>query len=466
MSWKRLLLATALVFATTPATHPPVVEARVRKKMSVAETKQHLRKLARRRYSTELRPYTPKRYADHGLEDKLSAQGRRARGLYITPYYLRRYGAKRTARMAKRAHLDAVVIDVKDDWGKVLWPSKVALSQGVQQRLIRDPKKMIEAFHKAGVYVIARLVCFKDNSLPYARPDLSVRFQPKGTRLFWAGAAWLDHYSPEVRDYLIDLALEWQAYGVDEIQLDYIRFPKGKTATWGRWLHQKKDSPTRAQLIASFLDRLDRALKIPLSADVYGLTTLVDGDPRGLGQTIEKMARYVEAISPMMYAAGMTSYFRKGKMTDRVYNIIQCGIWRARQKAPHIALRPWLQAYPDRVPLFGKEFVRRQVRAAERAGSNGFLFWNPRMTNGVAFSALHKLGKRYLERFGTNTDQYKRYRPGRWCKPPGKGNVFGRVRAKRRATSPASAAPAAAAKERPKRPPRARAASEPKRRSQ
>ncbi|MBW2734245.1 MAG: hypothetical protein JRH20_17795 [Deltaproteobacteria bacterium] len=425
--WKRSILGAVLVFVSMSSATSFAAKGKVRKKRSIAETKELLRKLARRKHPVEIRPYTPKRYADHGLEDKLSAQGRRARGLYVTPYYLRRYGAKRTARMAKRGHLNAVVIDVKDDWGKVLWPSKVLLSQGVQHRLIRDPKAMLQAFHEAGIYVIVRLVCFKDNSLPYARPDLSVRFQPKGSRLFWAGAAWLDHYSQEVRDYLIDLALEWQAYGADEVQLDYIRFPKGKTATWGHWLHQKKDSPPRDQLVASFLDRLDRALKIPLSVDLYGLTTLVDGDPRGLGQSIEKMAHYVEAISPMMYAAGMTSYFRGGKMTERVVRIIQCGIWRARQKAPRIALRPWLQAYPDRVPFFGKEFVRQQVKAVGRGGADGFLFWNPRMTNGTAFAALRRLGKHYVEAFGTNTEQYKRHRPGKWCKVPGKGNVFDRV---------------------------------------
>ena len=384
---------------------------------------------ARKKYSLKLRPYTKKTYPDHGLKDTLSPQGRRARGFYLTPYFLRAVGARRTARLMKAAHLNAVVFDLKDDFGHVLWSSKVPLSKlrGVQHHFIKDPKAVIKAFHDEGIYVIGRLVSFKDSSLVYARPDLAVRFKP-GRRLFWAGTGWLDAYAPEVRDYLIDLATEWQTFGLDEIQLDYIRFPKGRTATWGVWLHQAKDKRSREAVITAFLDRMDRALTTPLSVDLYGLTTLVDGDPRTLGQTIEKMAKHVEAISPMMYANGMTTYFRNRKITPRVYAIIQCGLWRARQKAPQIALRPYLQAYPSNVSFFGVDFIKKQIEAAERAGSDGFLFWNSSMRNGVTYRALKRMGKRRMNRYGKNTAQYRKNRPGSWCKKPGRGNVFERTR--------------------------------------
>ncbi|PIE18234.1 MAG: hypothetical protein CSA65_05835 [Proteobacteria bacterium] len=384
---------------------------------------------ARKKYPMTLQPYTPKNYPDHGTKDTLTPQGRRARGFYLTPYWLHRVGAKRTAKLMKAAHLNAVVIDLKDDFGQVLWRSKVPLSKlrGVQRRLIKDPRAVVKAFHDEGIYVIGRLVAFKDSKLVYARPDLAVRFKP-GKRMFWAGTGWLDAYSPEVRDYLIDLALEWQAFGIDEIQLDYIRFPKGRTATWGVWLHKAKDQRERDVLIASFLDRLDRALKLPLSVDIYGLTTLVDGDPRTLGQTIEKMARHVEAISPMMYANGMTSYFPKRMVTKRVYAIIQCGIWRARQKAPHIALRPYLQAYPSNVSFFSKDFIIKQLEATQRGGADGFLFWNSSMRNGVTYGALRQMGARKLNAYGKKTNQWRKNRPGTWCKEPGAGNVFERTR--------------------------------------
>jgi len=386
----------------------------------------------RKLHPLQLRPYQVKRYADHGKVDVISAQGKRARGLYITPFWLKRVGVEQTIRLLRRAHLDAVVLDIKDDYGHVLWRSKTALSAKVQWPIISDPKRMLRRFHEAGIYVIARLVAFKDSKLPFARPDLSMRLTYKPQRLFWAKEGWLDHYSPEVRDYLIDLALEWQAFGADEIQLDYIRFPKGRTGKYGLWLHQKNDKRTRAKLIADFLDRLDRALKLPLSVDVFGLTTLVDGDPRGLGQTLEQMAKHVEAISPMMYANGMTGYFKGNRLTENIYAILQCGLWRARQKTPQIVLRPYLQSYPDNVPFFGPKFIIKQVEAVERGGSDGFLFWNSSMKNRVLVQGLQTMGKKRLTAFGSDPKQHRRQRPPKWCKAPGTGNVFDPVPKKKK----------------------------------
>lgn len=374
-------------------------------------------------FSTELQPYTPKGYPDHGLQDTMPEKGRQARGFYLTPYYFRAAGATRAARAMQRAHLNAVVIDIKDDLGNVLYPSKVPLSLGVQLPLIAEPAKAVATFHKQGIYVIGRIVSFKDSRLPYHRPDLAVRIGPRAERLFSAGANWIDAFSAEVQDYLIDLALELQELGFDEVQFDYIRFPKGYAGTLARWLHQNNQD--RDALISGFLEKVDRALKIPISVDVYGLTTLVDGDPRTLGQTIEKMSQYVEAISPMMYANGMTTYFKNNTVTEKVYSLIQCGLWRARQKAPNIVLRPFLQAYSNSVePLWGTDFIKKQIYAAERAGANGFLFWNATMQNGVAYSALQQMGPQYLATFGSNPEQYKNAAnfPGGWC--PQKGVMF------------------------------------------
>jgi hypothetical protein len=379
---------------------------------------------AKKAHSRELQPYTARKLPDHGLADTMTALGKQARGFYVTAYWIARKGAKQTALMMKKAHMNAVVIDVKDDFGHVTYPSKVPLAKKVSQPYIKDLAAAVKTFHEHGIYVIGRLVAFKDSRLPYQRPDLAVRIGPRAERLFSAGANWLDHYSPEVQDYLIELSLELESHGVDEIQLDYIRFPKGAVTNWATWLHAENDQRDRSTLIGAFLERMDRALRIPMSVDVFGLTTLVDGDPRTLGQTIETMAKYVEAVSPMMYANGMRTYFKNDTVTEHVYSIIQCGLWRARQKAPAIVLRPFLQAYPDSVEsFFGTTFIKRQIEVSERAGSNGFLFWNAGMRNGAAYAALAQLGQKRLEAFGSRPEQWKESSPGGWC--PGRGTVFG-----------------------------------------
>jgi hypothetical protein len=309
---------------------------------------------------------------------------------------------------------------MKDDNGNLVYPTRIPLGEKQRYVLIQDPAAMVRTFHQQGIYVIGRVVSFKDSRLPYARPDLSVRIGSRAQHLFSAGARWLDAYSSEVQDYLIDVAKEVQDFGFDEVQFDYVRFPKGNAGAHATWLHEDK-RVDRASLIAGFLEKVDRALTIPISADVYGLTTLVDGDPRTLGQTIESMANYIEAVSPMMYANGMGSYFRNQRVTEDVVYVIECGLRRARVKAGGIALRPYLQAYANSIESFyGPDFVASQVRAAERAGSDGFLLWNPTMHNQIPFDGLREMKKtaapaRAKKRVGFSSLA--------WC--PQKGDVFG-----------------------------------------
>ncbi|HEX7597032.1 MAG TPA: putative glycoside hydrolase, partial [Polyangia bacterium] len=372
---------------------------------------------------TKLLPYTPKSYPDHGLFDPMTEAGRKARGLYITPMFLFSKGAERTAAIVSKAHLNAVVIDMKDDKGNLVYPTRIPLGEKQRYVLIKDPAAMVRAFHQQGIYVIGRVVSFKDSRLPLARPDLGVRSGRRAQHLFSAGARWLDAYSSEVQDYLIDVATELQGFGFDEIQFDYIRFPKGNAGTVATWLHQDK-RVDRSTLITRFLEKADRALSIPISADVYGLTTLVDGDPRTLGQTIESMAKYIEAVSPMMYANGMGSYFRNQRVTEDVVYVIECGLRRARVKAGGIALRPYLQAYANSVENFwGPQFVASQLRAAERAGADGFLLWNPTMHNEIVFDGIREMKKSAASAPARAKSKHAGFSSLAWC--PKKGDVFG-----------------------------------------
>lgn len=377
-----------------------------------------------KRLGTEIQPYTLKSYPDQGLADVITEQGRHARGFYITPMYLFGLGPVRTAAAMKRGNLDTVVVDMKDDLGLLTYPSKIPLAQKQINVLIKDPAAMVKAFHEQGMYVIARIVSFKDSRLPYVRPDLAVRIGAHAERLYSVGENWLDAYSPEVQDYLIDISLELKSFGFDEIQFDYIRFPRGYPSSHATWLHAGGKPRVHADVIAGFLERVDRAVALPISADVFGLTTLVDGDPRGLGQHIERLAKFIEAISPMMYANGMDTYFRGGQITPHVINLIQCGLQRGRHKAKDIVLRPYLQGYANGVEhMWGPDFVAEQVLAAQRAGSDGFLFWNPTMRNGVTMTGLRSLFAKKAGQGVALLQRRNEHIKAPWC--PHSGNVFG-----------------------------------------
>jgi hypothetical protein len=413
----------SVLLLTLPVVAPAFGRSRITFPYSPCNDKSKLPGCVTKRLGTELVPYTPKKYPDHGLSDTMTEQGKRARGFYITPMYLRGLGPERTAAAMKRGKLDTVVVDLKDDLGHLTYPTKIPLGARHVNVLIHDPAAMVKTFHDQGIYVIARIVTFKDSRLPYVRPDLAVRIGARAERLYATGENWLDAYSPEVQDYILDIALEAQSFGFDEIQFDYIRFPRGAPSAHGTWLHAGDKPASHATVIASFLEKMDRAITLPISADVFGLTTLVDGDPRGLGQHIERLAKYVDAISPMMYANGMDTYFRDKHITAHVIDLIQCGLQRARKKAEGIVLRPYLQGYSNGVEhMWGTEFVQDQVRAALNAGSEGFLWWNPTMRNDTVMQAMRelsagKVGTLLAARRGRST-QIR----GAWC--PMTGNLF------------------------------------------
>ena len=82
--------------------------------------------------------------------------------------------------------------------------------------------------------------------MPYVRPDLAVRIGAHAERLYAVGENWLDAYSPEVQDYLIDIALELQSFGFDEIQFDYMRFPaRPIPRRYATWLHAGEQARAR-----------------------------------------------------------------------------------------------------------------------------------------------------------------------------------------------------------------------------
>jgi hypothetical protein len=67
------------------------------------------------------------------------------------------------------------------------------------------------------------------------------------------------------------------------------------------------------------------------------------------------------------------------------YEIVYLSLSKAEARTglPGSRFRPWLQAFRDYAydhRPFGAAEIRAQIRAAEAAGSNGWMLWNPHNT--------------------------------------------------------------------------------------
>lgn len=279
--------------------------------------------------------------------------------------------------------LNTVVIDVKGDWATMAYPSQVPLAQEIGTAVpgLMDIEEVLEACRDRDIYTIARIVVFKDRLLASARPEWAIDTHSGGLYRDGEGLNWMDPFREEVWDYNIAIMLEAVDKGFDEIQLDYIRFPsEGRVSD--RIYIEEATFESRTRAIREFSAASYRAMEPTpafLSADIFGLTPWVNPDlDMGIGQRIEDFAPYMDYLSPMLYP---TTFNRIGLRSagiqdawlapyDTVYESLVRLLDRTDTK-----VRPWLQHYSVGVPYRMEEFLV-QRKAAEDAGSHGWLFWH------------------------------------------------------------------------------------------
>ncbi|AGK49692.1 MULTISPECIES: putative glycoside hydrolase [Burkholderia] len=283
--------------------------------------------------------------------------------------------------------INALVIDVKGDDGAT--PYRSAARESIGAAAVRrdaapraiDLSALVRALHARGLYLIARIVVFKDDPLAAAHPDWAVRDA--------AGAVWRDRerqrwIDPTVRgawEHHYDLAEEAARMGFDEIQFDYLRFPDANGLRFG----EPNTESNRVAAITGFLmgarARL-RPYNVYLSVDIFGYVCWNSNDTR-IGQRLETLGRTVDYISPMLYPSGF-AWGVPGvrKPTERPGEIVRRSLAKAMRRTglAGVRFRPWLQAFRDYAfdrRTFGADEIRVQIDAAEAAGTDGWMVWNP-----------------------------------------------------------------------------------------
>jgi hypothetical protein len=318
------------------------------------------------------------------------------KGLYITYYGMGSETHRtRAQELLENTELNAIVMDVKGDFGVLPYSSTVqtALDIGAGNvPMIKDWPAWMDWFKARNLYTIARIVVFKDDMLSAAKPDWAVLDSSTGG--VWhdgEGLGWVDPSREEVWDYNIALAVEAAQLGFDEIQFDYVRFPTdGKISRATFAVENTEDN--RIAAISGFLARAQEALSpypVKLAADVFGYTTWREDD-MGIGQKIEKLAPYLDVLSPMLYpstfAHGLPGLPEYNNAIAFPYDIVNKSTLKAveRLKAvnPKLEVRPWIQDFPD-YAFDGRTYttaeIRLQMEGARQAGGRGWLLWDPRV---------------------------------------------------------------------------------------
>jgi hypothetical protein len=314
------------------------------------------------------------------------------RGLYVNRWAALGRKLNDLIGVAKRTEVNALVIDVKDDRGFVLYRSKVPLAREIgadtadghwmssaKLRAVLDTM----AAHK--IYPIARIVVAKDPLL--ARKKLDLAIKRKSDLKPWLdknGRPWLDPHQREVWQYAVDLAREAHELGFSEVQFDYVRFPDEKRLI-SETVYPLANGRTRAQVIRDQLGFVRNALKplgMRVTADVFGLTA-TDTTDMGIGQRWEMFVDQVDVVLPMIYP----SHFARGTYRLRnpnahpyqtIDHALKDAIARSDSVPNAASVIPWYQDYPLAAPRYGAAEIRAQKKAGYDNGFQSWILWNPK----------------------------------------------------------------------------------------
>lgn len=319
------------------------------------------------------------------------------RGVYLTAttMVLPRYQTHLKALKAAGGNM--FVFDAKDEGGIVSWKSKVPLAKAIKadaEGPIRDLKAKVDEAHKLGVHVAGRIVCFNDPILAKKRKDLTVKRAGGGVWLENGYLNWVDPSLKENQDYIIDLAKEMAAAGVDEVQFDYIRFPAQGDTQNARYAFDMKKQQ-KHEIITAFTKRAYEELHplgILVSADVYGIMAWAQPiDVRITGQLLEDMAKHVDVLCPMLYPSHFSAGFAGvANPADQPYLFMHKGLTLMNKKVAGtgVAVRPWMQAMPWKVSSFTPRYIVEQLKAGRDTKATGYCMWNAHNLYDTAYAGM------------------------------------------------------------------------------
>ncbi len=280
--------------------------------------------------------------------------------------------------------LNAVMIDIKDYTGRVSFEvdDPKLLAYDSSDRRITDIKEFIGELHDKGIYVIGRISSFQDSSLVKTHPEYAVRDKAGKVWKDRKGISWLDVSAKPVWDYLALIGFQAYEYGFDELNFDYIRFPSdGNMLDIAYPYSEGKVKSVALKEFYAFLDTTFRPKGIPISADLFGMTTS-NSDDLGIGQILGDALQHFDFVAPMVYPSHYPPKFLGfASPASKPYEVIKYAMDEAVKKA-NIAstspskLRPWLQDFSLGGVDYTPAMVRAQIQATYDSGLDSWMLWN------------------------------------------------------------------------------------------
>lgn len=350
-----------------------------------------------------------------GLDEDLTVENVKAKGVFVTSpiaaynfseenidWYAAQVEAgtddygdtnalERILGLMKATELNAMVVDVKTDDGFVTLDTDLEIIETVDSDFPQSDDNFQALFDYAeanDIYMIARVVTFKDHHMAETRTDHSIQLAEGGVWRDDAGSAWVNPFDDYIWNYVVAIAKEAALAGFDEIQFDYVRFPDG-AASYNPITHfPGREDRDKDEAIEDFLAFATEELEpygVVVSADVFGIITHTwDDSPEDIGQTWRKISSEVDVISPMIYPSHYsTGWYGYDYPDQHPYGVLFQSMQEAIERNAAIenpaAIRPWIQGFTapwvDGYMDYTPEAISDQIVACRDLGIEEYLIW-------------------------------------------------------------------------------------------
>lgn len=317
----------------------------------------------------------------------------KVKGIYVTgPRAGTAMYMSELVHLVETTELNAMVIDIKNDSGEITYKMEQPLVQEMNAGVnyIPNIKELIKELKEKDIYLIARVVAFKDPILAENKPEYCLKKKDGTIFRDKDGHGWVNPYKKEVWDYIISVSKEAVELGFHEIQFDYIRFSTDSGMKEVDFGNDAKDK-TKMEIITEFTKYASEQLKplgVYVSADVYG--TIIDSkvDAEIVGQNYVEMSKYLDYICPMIYPSHYADGAYGIEHPDlEPYELIHSALNKSKAALKELddsknkaKVRSWLQDFTAKwirhYQSYGPEEIREQIHGVYDAGYEEWILWN------------------------------------------------------------------------------------------
>jgi hypothetical protein len=295
--------------------------------------------------------------------------------------------------LAKKTDINAFVLDVKNDHGRILFESPIArevLGDSYIRPRIKDIDLFIKKLKENNIYLIGRISTFKDEA--YATSNKSdIILDKRYNRAYQSSdkIPWLSAYNRNAWYYNVELAKEAADFGFNEILFDYVRFPDRvqNLEKKSKLVYNNTYSETKPEVIQRFLkyahDELAKK-EVYTAASVFGQIGISKND-ENIGQHWESISNVVDFINPMAYPSHYASGTYGLKNPDNnpftlLNYYTKDAILRNNNLENPAVIETWIQGFSapwiKNHRSYKAEELKEQIKALQVEGLNSYLVWN------------------------------------------------------------------------------------------